>query len=72
MEKRIYYLSNTVITNTKRERNIHVSNVLTQVGVKQLTDFLCTVTAVHTNTGKHHIPESTFNYQKALRKICAR
>ena len=28
--------------------------------------------AVHTNTGKHHIPESTFNYQKALRKICAR
>ena len=27
---------------------------------------------VHTNTGKHHIPESTFNYQKALRKIYAR
>ena len=45
MEKRIYYLSNTVISNTKREKNIHVFNVLTQVGVKQLTDFLCTVTA---------------------------
>ena len=44
MEKRIY-LSNTVIPNTKREKNIHVSNVLTQVGVKQLTDFLRTVTA---------------------------
>ena len=27
---------------------------------------------VHTNTGKHHVPESTFNYQKALGKICAR
>ena len=24
--------------------------------------------SVHTNTGKHHIPESTFNYQKALIK----
>ena len=45
MEKRIYYLSNTVIPNTKREKNIHVFNVLTQVGVKQLTDFLSTVTA---------------------------
>ena len=47
MEKRIYYLSNTVIPNTKREKNIHVSNVLTQVGVKQLTDFLRTVTAAY-------------------------
>ena len=45
MEKRIYYLSNIVIPNTKREKNIHVFNVLTQVGVKQLTDFLRTVTA---------------------------
>ena len=45
MEKRIYYLSNTVIPNTKREKNIHVFNVLTQVGVKQLTDFLRTVTS---------------------------
>ena len=45
MEKRIYYLSNTVIPNTKRNKNIHVFNVLTQVGVKQLTDFLRTVTA---------------------------
>ena len=45
MEKRIYYLSNTVISNTKREKNIHVLNVLTHVGVKQLTDFLRTVTA---------------------------
>ena len=45
MEKRIYYLSNTVIPNTKREKNIHVFNVLTQVDVKQLTDFLRTVTA---------------------------
>ena len=45
MEKRIYYLPNTVIPNTKREKNIHVFNVLTQVGVKQLTDFLRTVTA---------------------------
>ena len=44
MEKRIYYLSNTVIPNTKRETNIHVFNVFTQVGVKQLTDFLRTVT----------------------------
>ena len=44
MEKRIYYLSNTVIPNTKREKNIHVFNVFTQVGVKQLTDFLRTVT----------------------------
>ena len=45
MEKRIYYLSNTVIPNSKREKNIHVFNVLTHVGVKQLTDFLRTVTA---------------------------
>ena len=45
MEKRTYYLSNTVIPNTKREKNIHIFNVLTQVGVKQLTDFLRTVTA---------------------------
>ena len=45
MEKCIYHLSNTVIPNTKREKNIHVCNVLTQVGVKQLTDFLRTVTA---------------------------
>ena len=44
MEKRIYYLVNTVIPNTKREKNIHVFNVFTQVGVKQLTDFLRTVT----------------------------
>ena len=29
----------------KREKNQHVFNVFTQVGVKQLTDFLCTVTA---------------------------
>ena len=34
-----------VAPNTKREKNIHVFNVLTQVGVKQLTDFLRTVTA---------------------------
>ena len=45
MEKRIYYLSNIVIPNSKREKNIHVFNVLTQAGVKQLTDFLRTVTA---------------------------
>ena len=45
MEKRIYYLSNTVILNTKREKNIHVFNVFAQIGVKQLTDFLRTVTA---------------------------
>ena len=45
MEKRIYNLSNTVILNTKREKNIQVFNVLTQVGVKQLTDSLRTVTA---------------------------
>ena len=45
MEKCIYYFSNTVIPNTKREKNIHVFNVLTQVGVKLLTDFLHTVTA---------------------------
>ena len=45
MEKRIYYLPNTVIPNTKREKNIYVFNVFTQVGVKQLTDFLRTVTA---------------------------
>ena len=23
---------------------------------------------VHTDSGKHHIPESTFNYQKALKE----
>ena len=45
MEKPIYYLSNTIIPNTKREKNIHVFNVFTQVGVKQLTDFLRTVAA---------------------------
>ena len=45
MEKRIYYLSNTVIPNAKREKNTRVFNVLTHVGVKQLTDFLRTVTA---------------------------
>ena len=45
MEKPIYYLSNIIIPNTKREKNIHVFNALTQVGVKQLTDFLRTVTA---------------------------
>ena len=45
MKKRIFYLSNTVIPNTKQEMNIHVFTVLTQVGVKQLTDFLRTVTA---------------------------
>ena len=45
MEKHIYYLSNTVIPNTKSEKNIHFFNVFTQVGVKQLTDFLRTVTA---------------------------
>ena len=44
MKKRIYYLVNTVIPNTKREKNIHVINVFTQVGEKQLTDFLRTVT----------------------------
>ena len=45
MERRISYLSNTVIPDTKREKNQHVFNVFTQVGVKQLTDFLRTVTA---------------------------
>ena len=45
MEKRIYYLSNTVISNTKREKDLQVFNVFTQVGVKQLSDFLRTVTA---------------------------
>ena len=45
MEKGIYYLSNTVISNTRREKDLHVFNVFTQVGVKQLTDFLRTVTA---------------------------
>ena len=45
MENSIYYLSNTNIPNTKRENNKHVFNVFTQVGVKQLTDFLRTVTA---------------------------
>ena len=45
MERRISYLSNTVIPDTKRENNQHVFSVFTQVGVKQLTDFLRTVTA---------------------------
>ena len=45
MEKRIYYLSNKVIPIAKIEKNIHVFNVFTQVGVKQLTDFLRTVAA---------------------------
>ena len=45
MERRISYLSNTVIPDTKREKNQHVFNVFTHVGVKQLTDFLRTVTA---------------------------
>ena len=44
MERRISYLSETVIPDTKREKNQHVFNVFTQVGVKQLTDFLRTVT----------------------------
>ena len=44
MERRISYLSNKVIPD-KREKNQHVFNVFTQVGVKQLTDFLRTVTA---------------------------
>ena len=44
MERRISYLSNTVIPDTKRE-NQHVFNMLTQVDVKQLNDFLRTVTA---------------------------
>ena len=44
MERRISYLSNTVISDTKREKNQHVFNVFTLVGVKQLTDFLRTVT----------------------------
>ena len=39
------YLSNTVIPDTKKRRNQHVFNVFTQVGVKQLIDFLRTVTA---------------------------
>ena len=45
MERRISYLSNTVIPDTKREKNQHVFNVFRQVGVKQLTDFLRTVAA---------------------------
>ena len=45
MERRISYLSNTVIPDTKREKNKHVFNVFTQVGVKQITYFLRTVTA---------------------------
>ena len=45
MERRISYLSNTVIPDTKRETIKHVFDVFTQVGVKQLTDFLSTVTA---------------------------
>ena len=45
MERRISYLSNTVIPDTKREKNQHVFNVFIRVGVKQLTDFLRTVTA---------------------------
>ena len=31
--------------------------------------YSCNYYTVHTNTGKHHIPESTLNYQKALRII---
>ena len=45
MERRISYLSNTVIPDTKREKINRFSIVFTQVGVKQLTDFLRTVTA---------------------------
>ena len=45
MERRFSYLSNTVIPDTKGRKNQHVFNVFTQVGVKQLTDFLRTVTA---------------------------
>ena len=45
MERRISYLSTTVIPDTKRDVYKHVFNVFTQVGVKQLTDFLRTVTA---------------------------
>ena len=45
MERGISYLSNTVIPDTKREKNQYVFNVFTQVGVKQLTDSLRTVTA---------------------------
>ena len=45
MGRRISYLSNTVIPDKKREKNRHVFKVFTQVGVKQLTDFLRTVTA---------------------------
>ena len=41
----ISYLSNTVIPDTKREKKSTRFNVFTQVGVKQLTDFLRTVTA---------------------------
>ena len=44
MERRTSYLSNTVIPD-KREKNQHVFNVFTQVCVKQLTDFLRTMTA---------------------------
>ena len=67
MEKRIYYLSNIVIPNTKREKNIHVFNVLTQVGVKQLTDFFRTVTAASdlvdctlVNCDKSKVPTTDF------------
>ena len=45
MERHISYLLNTVIPDTKREKNQQVFNVFTRVGVKQLTDFLRTVTA---------------------------
>ena len=67
MEKRIYYLSNTVIPNTKREKNKHVFNVLTQVGVKQLTDFLRTVTAASDLVDCTLVNCETNTYNKTLR-----
>ena len=45
MERCISYLSNTVYSRYKKRKNQHVFNVFTQVGVKQLIDFLRTVTA---------------------------
>ena len=45
MGRRISYLSTTVIPDTKREKNQQVFKLFTQVGVKQLTGFLRTVTA---------------------------
>ena len=33
---------------------------------------VCGIIRVHTITKKHYIPESTFNYQKALRKHARR